>query len=381
MALTAPAVVAYSPSPKLNFRYEEVRIPRPVKENELLIKMVATGICHTDIYVGSLPHGTMGLSYPCILGHEGAGYVEEVGAGVTAAKVGDPVILSYGYCGSCELCSTGRPSYCVDFIPINILGRDGDVFESTDGATQITGKFFGQSSFSSLSIANETSIVNVKGLVKDSEELKLLSPFGCGLQTGAGAVINSGEARPNDVIVVTGLGGVGLGAIMAANVVGCKSIIAVDKIQSRLDLAQSLGATHVLNTSGLAEGDFQSAITTLVDNTRISLAIETTGVPWISMAAMTCLGKRGKFIQIGVPIDQNFNITFPMADLFGNQKILEGNIMGSSRSREFIPKMIGWYRDGKFPVEKLVKFYDAKDVANALHGMEDGSVIKPVLVW
>lgn len=375
-----PAIVTYAPTADKhgpNWQYEKISVTREATGKELLVRMVATGVCHTDIYISSIPDGAIGV-YPKVLGHEGIGYVEAIGPEVTMAAVGDPVLLSYAYCGECDLCTTGRSSYCAEFGPLNVSGGARDVFESAD-STKIQDNFFGQSSFSSLSIVNEASAVNVKGLVKDDDEMKLLAPLGCGLQTGAGAVIISGEARPSDIVVVSGIGGVGLGAVMAAKIAGCKAIIAVDRIASRLDVARSVGATHVLNTSG-RESSFIEDVAALVDNQRISLAIDTTGVSAVITDMIKCLGKRGRYIQIGVS-PPGTSISLSMDDFFSNGKIIEASTMGSSVARDFVPKLIQWYRDGKFPLEKLVTLFPAKDVAEALHGMEDGSVIKPVLVW
>ncbi len=150
----------------------------------------------------------------------GAGYVKKVGSAVKVAKVGDPVLLSFAHCDNCDFCKTGRPSYCTSFAE-NIAGAT-DVFEDVAGPEQ--GQFYGQSSFSSLSIVKESSVVDVKGLIKSDDDLKLFAPLGCGLQTGAGAVTILGQAGKADVVVVAGIGGVGLGSIMAAKIAGCKMV-------------------------------------------------------------------------------------------------------------------------------------------------------------
>ena len=271
MTATAPAIVTYAPSPDIDMRYEDVNVATSLKDHELLVEMLATGICHLELLMAGSPESKLGSRYPRILGHEGAGHVRAVGQKVTAAKVGDAVLLSYDYCGKCEFCSNGKLSYCLDFAHLNMIGDSGDVFATTDSQRPVIGKFFGQSSFASLSVVDENCVVNVDGLVQDVAELKLFGPLGCGFQTGAGAVINAGQAQPEDIVVVTGLGAVGMGAVMAANIARCKYIVAVDRVQSRLDLAKTLGATHVLNSTG--QDDISGKIKELVQNQRISLVM------------------------------------------------------------------------------------------------------------
>ena len=194
---------------------EEVFVRKPEK-GELLVDMVASGICHTDALIGGIPGGAAPIAfYPRVLGHEGSAIVREVGEGVTVAKAGDPVLLSYAFCDKCQLCKDGHHSHCPDFTELNF----GDVcrcfgLKSKGGDTDIGGAFFGQSSFSSVSIVKECSVVNAKDLIKEKKDLQMFAPLGCGIQTGSGTVINAAKAGPNDVIVIMGLGGVGLAAVM-----------------------------------------------------------------------------------------------------------------------------------------------------------------------
>ena len=383
----------------------------------LLIRMHATGICHTDLFVSSLPEGVLGLTYPKVLGHEGSGVVEAVSSSsaststsTTGVQVGDWVLLSYHSCGACGLCEAGETAYCERFGELNTVGTPG-VFalagkggaETVEGEEMMkkgktdlaAGGFFGQSSFASWSVVHERCVVKVGppaaggggggggggGLVKSLDELRLFAPLGCGLMTGAGAVVNVAKPRPEeDVLLVLGLGGVGLGAVMAAKVLGCTTVIAVDRVPSRLALATDLGASHVLDTTGSNLEMFATDVQALVGNRRITHAIDTTGSLPLVEAALASLGKRGRLIQIGVP-DFAANITLPMADYFLNAKRVEANYLGDAVAKEFIPKMIGWYREGLFPLERLVTFFPAERVGEALVGMERGDVVKPVLVW
>jgi Zn-dependent alcohol dehydrogenase len=346
MENTFPAIVAYEPTKPhtANWKYENIRLARDLEPQELLIKMIGTGICQTDVHYGTEPpatDGTKGVRFPWIMGHEGIGIVHKIGFDVKEHQVGDPVILSYDFCGHCDLCITGRPSYCDEGEIRTVLGAESNCYLTEDGR-EIRGKFFGQSSFSNFSIVNPASVVNLKGLVdpENKDEMKLLAPLGCGLQTGAGAVMNSGATRNTDIVIIAGLGGVGLGAIMGARIARLKSIIAVDRVESRLQLAKQLGATHTLNTSGL-QGDISKSIQEVVNNERISLAIETTGVPSVMNSAMLALGTKGKHIQIAPP-PPGFQLSIPPFDLFRKSKVIEGSIQGSVIAKEFVPKMLQW---------------------------------------
>lgn len=379
MASEAPALVAYPANPTPDWRVENIKVSRTPGPKELKIRMVATGICHSDIVVASIPNGAGGITFPKVLGHEGAGIVEEVGEGVTAAKVGDPVLLSYTYCQNCDLCNNDEHPYCVDWILLNVFG-DKTVFETTKGE-ETPGKFFGQSSFAGVSIVAEGSVVNVKDYIKDHDELKLLAPLGCGLMTGSGAVVNAVKAKPHDIVLVTGIGAVGLGAIMGAKVAGCKEIIAVDRVAHRLEVAKELGATKVFDTSKAADpASLAADLQNLVGGQRISLAIETTGVTPVILEAVKALGKHGKLIQLGVP-RPGAELTLPLSEFFSDNKSYECHYLGNTTGQAWIPVMLKWWREGKFPIEKIVKYFPIKDALQALHGMEDGTAIKPVLIW
>ena len=321
----------------------------------------------------------MGMSYPRILGHEGAGYVVSVGPNTTIAKPGDAVLLSYDYCGTCASCSEkpGKGTYCDEFTLRNTIGV-GNKFALESGE-QVAGKYFGQSSFAKYSIVEEKSVVNVTGSV-DEEEMKVLAPLGCGLMTGSGAIVNVAKPGKKDGVLVTGIGAVGFGAIMAAKIQGVETIVALDRVKGRLDVAKELGATHVVDTSGVGLGHVAANIKEVVGDADLRYCVETTGVPGIIEQAVKSLGPKGRVLGIGIP-PLDGNVTLSLGDLFFQGKSYEQNILGDSISREALPMMIKWWRDGKFPVENLVKFFKVEDAEIALKGMEDGSAIKPVLVW
>ncbi|KAH7075680.1 zinc-binding dehydrogenase [Paraphoma chrysanthemicola] len=351
MSKTYPALVAYKPNPKPNWKVETVKIVRSPNEKELKIRMVATGICHTDIVLAGIS-GLPGLEFP------------EFSATKEQAS-------------ECELCDNHQEPSCLKWNELNISSVPG-VFENERGGT-VGAEFFQQSSFAGASIVNEGAVVNVKDLLRDPEELKLLAPLGCGFLTGSGAILNVARPTTNDVIMVLGMGGVGLAALMTAHMLGCKTIIAVDRVASRLDMAKELGATILLNTN-VAGYDLTAEARRAVGERRITHVIDTTAHPAVIAAALAALGKRGCFIQLGAPrLDAELKIAF--SEFFTNGKTFENVYLGNTTGQEHIPKMIQWYHEGKFPIDKLVRYFPAKDALQGLHGMESGMAIKPIVVW
>ena len=244
---------------------------------------------------------------------------------------------------------------------------------------KVCGMYFGQSSFAGRTVVRKASVVNVNGLV-GREEMRLLAPLGCGLMTGVGCVVNVARVGEEDVVCVLGAGAVGLGAVMAARVRGCKRIVVVDRVGKRLEVAREVGATDVVDTTGVPMDEVAGKIKEAVGGKTIGFAVETTGVIGLMQEAMKALGKRGMLIRVGIP-PLDGELRFSAMDLFSNNKIYMSNILGDCDSRVAIPLMIQWWREGQFPIEKIVKFFDAKDAEKALHAMEDGSAIKPVLIW
>jgi Zn-dependent alcohol dehydrogenase len=198
------AIVSHVPKEgQLQWRKEELRLREPL-EDELLVRIVATGVCPSDLRMSSLPPGVPGFSaYPKVLGHEGAGVVERAGSGVTHVKVGDKVLLSFDYCSKydCRACVEETPGYCREFHAKNFFSKP-DVYQSEDGTTA-AGFFFGQSSFSKLALVKSTSALNVSQLVKDEEELKLFAPMGCGFQAGSAVITELAGVSEEDAITVS----------------------------------------------------------------------------------------------------------------------------------------------------------------------------------
>ena len=222
---------------------------------------------------------------------------------MTVAKPGDPVLLSFAFCNKCDTCKAGHHSHCPEFTELNF----GDVsrsfgLKSKGGEPNIGGGFFGQSSFGSVSIVRECSVVNAKDIITDKKDLQLFAPLGCGVQTGSGTVINAAKATPDDIVCVMGLGGVGLSAVMGAKIQGCRMIISVDKVKSRLNLATEFGATHAIDGSKLPEGkELVDVIKEIAEGQGPTITIDTTGAPALINAGVQFTRNRGKIIQVGSP--------------------------------------------------------------------------------
>ncbi len=342
----------------------ELDEPRP---DEVLVRVVATGVCHTDLVVRDQYYPT---PLPAVLGHEGAGIVERVGERVTRVQPGEHVVMSFLTCGACSACHEGQPGQCPEFFALNFGGARGDHSQALRQDGQVlSSHFFGQSSFGTYALANERNVVKVPRDVP----LEMLGPLGCGIQTGAGGVMNSLHPRAGTSIAVFGAGSVGLSAVMAARVVGCTTIIAVDTKPNRLELAQELGATHVVNA---AESNAVEAIQSITDG-GANYSLETTAVPAVFRQAVDALQVRGLCGLIGAaPLGTE--ATFDMNTLlFG--RAIKGIVEGDSVPDVFIPRLIELYRQGRFPFDRLIRFYDLDQVNQAAEDSLTGITLKPVL--
>ncbi|KAL4941545.1 hypothetical protein BDV06DRAFT_236009 [Aspergillus oleicola] len=376
--MQAKAIVAREPTTTPTWAIEDITV-NPPSDNEILVKITASGICHTDLLISSFPTGSpFGIAYPKILGHEGAGIVQSIGKNVHSVSPGDKVLLSYYSCSECTQCKASKRSYCTSFNLENYVGRKVSSMVTTDKNEEIWTRFFGQSSFAQYTIAAEASVVNVTNLVQSDEELNLFAPLGCGFQTGMGAITNVANAGSDDVVLVLGMGAVGMAALMAAKIREAKTIIAVDKFPSRLDLAKTIGATHTLNTT-VPEFDFQKAMRE-ISPAGASVVIDTTGVGKLIEEGLATLSPCGKMVHIAPPA-ADYRLSLDITPLFMYGKTITGCIEGNCIPSEAIPQMIQWYREGRFPLDKLVSFYPALEFGDALAHMHDGRILKPVLTW
>lgn len=355
------AAVLHAPS--RNFSFEDVQLGEP-RTDEVLVRVVACGICHTDVRMREHP-GSAPL--PLILGHEGAGVVEKAGAGVQGVAAGDRVVMSYPFCGGCRQCLSGHPAYCAHNIPLCFSGSRTDGSSAYQGG--VHGHFFGQSSFATYSIATERNVVKVS----EDLPLELLAPLGCGLQTGAGTVLNVLKSGPGSSIAIFGAGPVGIAAIMAARIAGASPIIAVDINEARLRLAEELGATHIIN------GTREDVRRRILDITGpgVDYVLELTGNPDMLSLAVEVLAQMGTVAVIagGVPGTR----TSIETRLIMNGRTLRGVIQGDSQPKLFLPQLIEHYKAGRFPFERLVRFYDFKEIEAAFADSHSGVTLKPVL--
>ncbi|MBV9227825.1 MAG: NAD(P)-dependent alcohol dehydrogenase [Chloroflexi bacterium] len=349
------------------FQLAELDLAEP-QADEVLVRIVATGVCHTDLVVRDQ---YVPVPLPVVLGHEGAGVVERVGANVKKVQPGDHVVLSFFACGSCVNCEQGQPGYCLNFFPGNFSGGRLDGSSALrQGDNTIHGHFFGQSSFATYALANEHNVVKV---AKDVP-LELLGPLGCGIQTGAGSVLNALRPEAGTSIAVFGVGPVGLSAIMAAKVAGCTTIIAVDVKLNRLSLASELGATHTING---AELDAVAEIQKIVPG-GVNYSLETTAVPKVFHQAVESLGVRGVCGFVGVaPMGTQAPVDISTLLAFG--RTIRGIVEGESVADVFIPRLIELYRQGRFPLDRLITFYPLEEINQAVKDSEQGTALKAVL--
>lgn len=345
------------------FVLEEVELDDP-RPSEVLVRLVATGVCHTDLTVRD--RGTVPL--PAVLGHEGAGIVERVGAGVTKVQPGDHVVLSFPSCGQCRLCLRGRPAYC-ERVNHTSSTRPGGATTLRRGDEAIYGSFFWQSSFATHALATERNAVKVRRDVP----LELLGPLGCGIQTGASAVLNTLQPPVGSSLAVFGAGSVGLSAVMAAVLASCTTIVAVDVQPTRLALARELGATLTLDATAGPVVDAIRAITGGID-----YALDTTGNPAVVRQAVDALAKVGTCGLIGGPPPES-ELRLDYRKLFVGGQTIQGIIQGDSIPDRFIPALIDLHLQGRFPLDRLITLFPFSQINEAIAASERGEVVKPVL--
>ena len=341
------------------FRLARLRMGPP-GPGQIQVEIHACGVCHTDMVMrdGGLP-----VPFPCIFGHEGAGVVEAVGPGVTSVEPGDHVLLSFHSCGTCAACDDHQPGYCAEFFPRNFLGvtapGQGGIWR---GGEKVGANIFGQSAFATYAFAHIDNVVKID---RDLP-LALLAPLGCGIQTGAGTVLETLRVSAGQSIAIFGAGTVGLSAVMAAKIAGAGRIAVLDRHRHRLDLALDLGATEAIDDMAALAGPFDHII-------------DTTGVPALVQACIEKLATRGTLALVGAyPPGQTMDLD-PSAMMSMGRRIV-GVVEGGINPQLFIPRLIEYYKAGMLPLEKLVRTYPFAAIEEAVHASESGAVIKPVLL-
>ena len=360
---------AVARAPKAPFTLEDLELDSP-QAGEVLVRLVATGVCHTDI---GMRDQVYPVPQPIVLGHEGAGIVEALGQGVENLQPGDRVVMSFSTCGHCLRCKDGAQHYCDFFFPLNFGGSrlDGTTALSK-GSEKIYSHFFGQSSFAEYAIVRAANVVKVPA----DAPLEMLGPLGCGIMTGAGAIIHALRVGAGQSIAIFGAGSVGLSAVMAARLVGASLIIAVDLNDARLKVAQELGATHVLNPS--AGGRLSDLVKGIAPG-GVQFSLDTTARPSVIDEAVTSLCAHGVCGLLGAPkADDRLSIS--ALDLLTMGKRIQGIVEGEAEPSVFIPQLIELQRQGRFPFEKLIKLYPFAEINQAIHDSETGKTIKAVVI-
>ncbi|MET7689345.1 NAD(P)-dependent alcohol dehydrogenase [Streptomyces sp. NPDC005483] len=368
MSLTTRAAVVESGGAP--FTLSDVTLDEP-GPREAVVRMVATGLCHTDLGVAS---GGLPFPLPGVLGHEGAGVVEAVGSAVTGVVPGDHVVLSFTSCGDCRNCDGGHPAYCATWLPLNLIGgrrADGTSTISRDGEP-LGGHFFGQSSFAERALVDERSLVKVDPEVP----LESIAPLGCGVQTGVGAVWNVLKPVTGSTIVVLGAGAVGLSAVMAAGLTPATAIVAVDRVGERLALAKELGATHTVDAG---EEDLGEALAAITGGQGADGIVETTGNVGVLRQGVDALGARGTLVVVGAP-PFGTEVSLDVNGLLGGKRIV-GLTLGDAETQSFIPALVRLVKEGRLPLHRLISTYPFADIDQAVRDMGAGKAIKPVLTF
>lgn len=350
------------------FIIEDVGL-KSMQDEEIRVRVIATGMCHTDLVARDHIYP---IAQPIVLGHEGSGIVEATGKKVTKVSPGDRVVMTFDSCSSCRACGEDAPANCEEFWTYNFSGARPDHSHSifSSSGHPLNDRFFGQSSFAQFAIANPRNVVKVR----EDAPLDLLGPLGCGVVTGAGAAINALKVSPGSSFAAFGGGAVGLSAVLGARVNGASTIFAVDINNSRLKLAKELGATHVINST---ETDAVEEIRK-VTGKGVDSSLDSTGNSKALRSAVESLRPRGTCGIVGVS-KPGTDIVVDMNDVMLNCKRIMGISQGNAVPDIFVPKLVDLYLDGSFPFDKLVKFYELKDINQAVKDTISGETLKPII--
>jgi len=327
---------------------------------EVHVKIVSSGVCHSDV---SAQNGTIPVGTPCVLGHEGAGVIQEVGAGVTEVSAGDPVIVSFTpACRLCPSCLRGEAYLCQAmgpmFTPHFVI--DGNPVMGMTGC----------GTFAEEMIIPESAVVKVDADIP----LDLVSLIGCGVTTGVGAAINTAKVTPGSSVVVFGAGGVGISAIQGARIAGAAEILAVDLVDSKLNMAKQFGATHVCKPD-----DFEGLKNEITGGEGFDYALECIGNPATIRATYDAARRGGTAVIVGVGRMEQ-KIEFSAFELFYADKTLRGSMYGSSNVRTFMPKLLRLWKAGKLDLENMVsQRIQLEDVNDAFRAMQAGEVVRSVI--
>ncbi|GAA2436387.1 NAD(P)-dependent alcohol dehydrogenase [Mycolicibacterium llatzerense] len=339
-----------------------------IREDEILVKVVASGICQTDLW---FKRSRASDAPPAVLGHEAAGIVEQVGPSVVGVRPGDHVVLSFRHCGQCSRCQMGNPAYCRRGPSLNLTGRriDGSAVLHQNGEP-LFGSFLGQSSFAQYAVATVDNAI----VIDNDVDFAVAAPLGCGLLTGASTTMNVLCPDTDARMVVYGAGAVGLAALMAAAAAGVRTLIAVDPVPSRRALAERLGASVTVDPT---TANVVAAVTDLTKG-GATHAVDTSGVAESIHNGLRSLATNGTFAAVGLGAPQ---VTVDMQMMVLKGLTFRGSSMGDCVPAKVIPALVRLYRAGRFPVQELVTAYAATDINQAVADAASGATIKPVLLW
>lgn len=362
-------IAAIAIAPGQDFVVGEVELDAP-REDEILVRIMAVGICHTDIAVREQHLPT---PLPAVLGHEGAGVVEAVGHTVTKVKPGDRVLLTFRSCGTCQSCEASMPAYCANFGLLNGMGRrpDGSCTIHRAGE-EISGAFFGQSSFAGLALSYERNTVRIP----EDVAFEVAAPLGCGVQTGAGAIMRSLNCQAETSVLVLGGGTVGLSAVLAAIVRGCSTVIVSEPSEQRRQMALELGATHAIDPS----------VDNLMERVRsicpsgVDHVLDTSGRTEAIGTGIELLGNRGSIALVGMPTAPSAAFSANLLAAVGRGITIKGVVEGDSDPDTFIPELIQLYQQGRFPVDRLIKKFPLSDINLAVQEQHAGTCVKAILL-
>ncbi|SLK10353.1 NAD(P)-dependent alcohol dehydrogenase [Novosphingobium mathurense] len=346
-------------APGAPFSIEQL-VMDPPGPGQARVKLHACGVCHTDAV---MRQGAIPVPFPAILGHEGAGVIEAIGPDAGPFQPGDHVLLSFASCGHCHACSNHQPGYCDAFFALNFgLGPQDGAPGIRRNGEPISARVFGQSAFAS------HALVDIRNMVRIDKELPLatLAPLGCGVQTGAGTVLETLQVQPGQSLAVLGAGAVGLSAVMAGKIAGAQRIALLDCHAHRLEVGQELGATEIAADIAALAGPFDHIV-------------DTTGAVALLEPAFDRLAGRGTLALVGAyPPGAAFSVS-PSAIMSGGRRII-GVVEGGIDPSLFLPALVEHYRMGRLPLEKIIRFYPFEAAEEAMQASDSGEVIKPVLV-
>jgi len=366
------AAVAWGAGKPLTIEVVEIGGPRP---GEVLVEVMATGICHTDAYTlsGADPEGL----FPAILGHEGAGIVRELGAGVTSLKVGDHVIPLYTpECRQCKTCLSQRSNLCTAIRGTQGRGvmPDGTSRFRCEGAEVM--HYMGCSTFANFTVLPEIALAKVR----EDAPFEKICYIGCGVTTGIGAVINTAKVWPGATVAVFGLGGIGLNVIQGARMVGADKIIGVDINPAREEMARRFGMTHFVNPDVVGRDKLIQAIQDLTDG-GADFSFECVGNTTLMRQALECTHRGwGTSVIVGVAAAGQEISTRPFQLVTGRN--WRGTAFGGARGRTDVPKIVDWYMEGKIEIDPLITHVmPLEKINDAFDLMHKGESIRSVVVY